>query len=566
MTTARVAHESVDVAVEPTPAARVAHESIDVLVLETPGARVTGEFLEVVVAQDTGARVTAALSEVVFETSRAVRVTQEYLDVVSASPKTVRVTQAYLDVVSEIGRGPRVGTLYADLIGSVPAGPRIAALWMDLIMLANPPITGSADVVLGATGDLSVVGLINLDGSAGVVTSVSADLSVIPPVLLDGQADVVTATPAAPLQGTVGVAGSSDVVLGVDATIHAFGIQPLDGVAAVQTTATGNFLLPITLSGTAAVVVDVPTPSFSVTAAVSGQADMTVNVPAVALTHLRGLDGSAAVVLTEAELVPGYPGAYLNYWPPPANDNFEDAITIVGPGGSVTGSNKGGTLQVGEPAPDVGLDGPDGRSTVWYRWVAPSASPITFNLRRPTPPPHPYDWVWCEGQGMWMVLAGRIPSGYTLPDGVVPPDLTALAPGGQGISLLVVLGTSTYDPCVQWNWDIGSEWWNEEWFLYAPPVGNETHVYVLLGGPNYNLTDPEPTWNPALAVGEETLLGDPSPDDFDTVLHVFTGPDLANLTLVAADDDSGESTDSRLTFTPVEGTTYWIRVNGYGFS
>jgi hypothetical protein len=53
---------------------------------------------------------------------------------------------------------------------------------------------------------------------------------------------------------------------------------------------------------------------------------------------------------------------------------------------------------------------------------------------------------------------------------------------------------------------------------------------------------------------------------FDTLLAVYTGNTVSNLTLVAANDDIAGWTNrqSRLTFNPITGVTYHIAVDGYG--
>ena len=53
---------------------------------------------------------------------------------------------------------------------------------------------------------------------------------------------------------------------------------------------------------------------------------------------------------------------------------------------------------------------------------------------------------------------------------------------------------------------------------------------------------------------------------FDTLLAVYTGNTVSNLSLVASNDDiiPGQYVQSTLTFTPVQGTTYHIAVDGYG--
>jgi hypothetical protein len=53
---------------------------------------------------------------------------------------------------------------------------------------------------------------------------------------------------------------------------------------------------------------------------------------------------------------------------------------------------------------------------------------------------------------------------------------------------------------------------------------------------------------------------------FDTLLGVYTGTSVSNLSLVASNDDIvyGVDVQSTVTFTPVQGTTYRVAVDGYG--
>jgi len=50
---------------------------------------------------------------------------------------------------------------------------------------------------------------------------------------------------------------------------------------------------------------------------------------------------------------------------------------------------------------------------------------------------------------------------------------------------------------------------------------------------------------------------------FDTLLGIYTGASLSNLTTVAADDDSAPSFCSLATFNAIAGTTYFIQVSGF---
>ncbi len=57
---------------------------------------------------------------------------------------------------------------------------------------------------------------------------------------------------------------------------------------------------------------------------------------------------------------------------PPVNDNFADAILIVGASGTVLANNVAATTEVGEP-----LNGAAGK-TVWYKWTAPADMGVLF--------------------------------------------------------------------------------------------------------------------------------------------------------------------------------------------
>ncbi|MFM8337380.1 MAG: PPC domain-containing protein, partial [Opitutaceae bacterium] len=66
----------------------------------------------------------------------------------------------------------------------------------------------------------------------------------------------------------------------------------------------------------------------------------------------------------------------------------------------------------------------------------------------------------------------------------------------------------------------------------------------------------------APTAGTVTIATDGS--SFDTLLAVYTGTKVEALTLVAADDDSGEGPRSLVTFTAVAGTEYRLAVDGKG--
>lgn len=73
-------------------------------------------------------------------------------------------------------------------------------------------------------------------------------------------------------------------------------------------------------------------------------------------------------------------------------------------------------------------------------------------------------------------------------------------------------------------------------------------------------------WSP-LESGIDTISTDGSITEsgltLDTVLAVYTGSSLNNLTLVAENDDTDDSVNSAVTFNATVGTTYFIAVGGY---
>ena len=63
---------------------------------------------------------------------------------------------------------------------------------------------------------------------------------------------------------------------------------------------------------------------------------------------------------------------------PPINDNFSDALVLIGCGGRVEANNVGATKQSNEPN---NSDSPGSTRSVWYQWQATTTGSITFDTR-----------------------------------------------------------------------------------------------------------------------------------------------------------------------------------------
>lgn len=106
---------------------------------------------------------------------------------------------------------------------------------------------------------------------------------------------------------------------------------------------------------------------------------------------------------------------------PPPNDNLANAQPLLGPSGSVTGTNLYATAQPGEPAPVLGNPA---AASIWYVWTAPDSTTIDFNTRGSTDP---------LGNPLYTVLAV-----YKLKTGanVAFTNMTRVASDAQDPSLL----------------------------------------------------------------------------------------------------------------------------------
>ena len=87
-----------------------------------------------------------------------------------------------------------------------------------------------------------------------------------------------------------------------------------------------------------------------------------------------GMDGIAMRVVYAFSGTP-WLEAYLASQPKPSNDDFDDATTISGESGGVTGTNIGAGIEEDEPLASYA----DSAATVWWRWTAPKSGSFVFD-------------------------------------------------------------------------------------------------------------------------------------------------------------------------------------------
>lgn len=272
--------------------------------------------------------------------------------------------------------------------------------------------------------------------------------------------------------------------------------------------------------------------------------------------------------LTIVVLAPGKESEVLSVsYPllfPPANDNFTDTAILDGTDLSITGMNTGATREAGEP--NHTLLNPGGKS-VWWSWQSPDDGILSLNT---------------DGSDFDTLLGVYTGTSVTVLGQVASDDDSGET--SRSAATFAVTGGETYHIAVDgFSGDSGQINLNLSFFPSPSPPTNDDFVNaIVLDGTSHRLSATnisatreagEPnhagngggrsvwwTWTPPNS-GTATVKTDDS--NFDTTLAVYTGTVVSNLSVIAADDDSGEGARSRLSFEATAGTLYRIAVDGY---
>jgi subtilisin family serine protease len=254
---------------------------------------------------------------------------------------------------------------------------------------------------------------------------------------------------------------------------------------------------------------------------------------------------------------------YGQFYVGPPNDDFADRIVL--PSGTIqtVGSNVGATFETGEP----NIYFSEGWETVWWEWIAPSSSPASINTFGSS-----FDTVLSVYQGTEV-------SGLTLvawnddAGGGSQSSVTFTPVPGQSY-MIQVYGLYYVDPTT------GSIVLNYP-DPAAPAVPNDYFAQRILLEPGSTQTtgsnegatlETDEPVNPGTAGGSSvwwewisplsgSVVINTSGSSFDTTLAAYTGDQINQLALVAADDDSS-GLQSEVSFLAIQGISYKIQVNG----
>lgn len=248
------------------------------------------------------------------------------------------------------------------------------------------------------------------------------------------------------------------------------------------------------------------------------------------------------------------------------NDAFDSATPIDGERGMVAGHNHGATAEPGEP-----LHAGFGSKSVWFSWTAPADHVVTFDT---------------DGSALDTALAvytgdavGSLREIVQNDDDFGTTQSRVVFPATAGDTYrIAIVGERDADGSFVLNWAFRDPPPNDDFAAAASLAGVEgslqgTTVLATaepgepthggFGGSSVWFTWTAPTDGVATI---DTLRSDelPAGDAFNTVLAVYTGASVSDLTEVAVNDnDADRDPASRVVFPARQGTSYAVAVAGF---
>jgi hypothetical protein len=257
-----------------------------------------------------------------------------------------------------------------------------------------------------------------------------------------------------------------------------------------------------------------------------------------------------------------------------ATDSFLGPNVLSGEEPTDSGTNATATMEAGEPAT---VEGATVSHSVWETWTAPGPGTVTA------------DTCLSQFDTALAAYTGTSVSALTPVrenDDAIPPCPIA-EPGADAqasrIVFPVTAGT-TYHLAITGKGSAAGEFQlrlnfepppaNDDFAAAAQLSGNSTGASALNVGASKEAGEPAHAGNPGgasiwwrwTAPKTGTAAIDTCLSNFDTLLGVYTGPNVAALTPVASNDNSaqcpGPHTASKVSFPATAGVTYWIGVDG----
>jgi subtilisin family serine protease len=249
----------------------------------------------------------------------------------------------------------------------------------------------------------------------------------------------------------------------------------------------------------------------------------------------------------------------------PANDDFVNSKLISGSSFSVDGSTLNASNELNEPL----LVGEQSEATVWFTWTAPTSGTYVVTTQGGTN----FDSLLGVYTGTSLATLQLIAENDDLHSEFfssrVMINVTA------GTTYRIVIGGKN-GASGNYRLTIGQPPANDN-FVNAITIANGTLPVTVTGhNRTASIEEGEPVivaagqpggtsvWWKWTAPQSLDYTVDTVGSDYDTMLAVYRGTSVANLTQVAGNDDlSFGSLQSRVTMPAVAGVTYYIRVDGW---
>ena len=249
----------------------------------------------------------------------------------------------------------------------------------------------------------------------------------------------------------------------------------------------------------------------------------------------------------------------------PTNDFFENRILVSGSNGSVSGTITGAASELGEPLHALL---PPPQKSVWWKWQSPANGTLVLDT---------------VANGFSPTT--KVYAGFSIDD-LVPIEIKKSENNGQRTTLevkegveyaFVISGYGGSSGTVGLTFTLSSSAQSKrpqnDDFMNAREIigigesllGSNILSTGQAGEPIHGDTSP-PTnsvwwkWRP-LNNGQATITTEGS--DFDTTLGLYSGNSLAELKVLALNDDDENSRTSRVEFFALGGSTYYLAVDGF---
>ena len=253
------------------------------------------------------------------------------------------------------------------------------------------------------------------------------------------------------------------------------------------------------------------------------------------------------------------------------NDSFANRLTFPSTGGTLSGSNASATREAGEPS-HAG-NGPF--KSVWYTWSATASGTVTVSTAGSS-----FDTVLAVYTGLSVGGLTPVASNDDGPSTTtsvvsfsVTPGMTyqIAVDGYAGATGSVVILLTPPAGSGSGGSGGGTTLANDAFARPSPvgPSGGEFSVSSVgatkePGEPDHaNQRGGTSLWWSWTAPASGTVTISTAGSNFDTILAVYTGNALNDLTAVAANDDIADAVTSAVSFTARAGQTYRIAVDGY---